>query len=195
MPTVRIPEFDGPRTRQGVWLSDRGGTCEARRLVFPRFFSPIPWASVFIARAAGSFPRFPPSIPGLPSYSCRMALVFAGKPGIDEGRWYEAAGGMSGVVSVACGFARVMSAQRISSSRASRHPFLVRQGGFPGFRRVFDDMYPRVSGRFVGLSPPVPGLPYCSCRMTPVSVGKPGIGPCDRRETWNRPLRSSGNLD
>lgn len=168
-----------------------------------------------VARAAGSFPRFPPSIPGFPSYSCRMALAFAGKPGIgaylgretwnrypdrpgnlesvpalvgkhgiDEGRWYEAAGGMSGVVSVACGFARVMSAQRISSSRASRHPFLVRQGGFPGFRRVFDDMYPRVSGRFVGLSPPVPGLPSCSCRMTPVSVGKPGIGPCDRRKTW-----------
>lgn len=113
-------------------------------------------------------------------------LPWSGKPGIDEGRWYEAAGGMSGVVSVACGFARVMSAQRISSSRASRHPFLVRQGGFPGFRRVFDDMYPRVSGRFVGLSPPVPGLPSCSCRMAPVSVGKPGIGPCDRRETWTR---------
>lgn len=37
---------------------------------------------VFIARAAESFPRFPPSIPGLPSYSCRVALVSAGKPGI-----------------------------------------------------------------------------------------------------------------
>lgn len=102
---------------------------------------------------------------------------------------------MSGVVSVACGFARVMSAQRISSSRASRHPFLVRQGGFPGFRRVFDDMYPRVSGRFVGLSPPVPGLPSYSCRMALVFAGKPGIGTRIGRETWNRPLRSSENLD
>lgn len=138
----------------------------------------LPYGACFCRETWNRYPDRPGNL--------ESVLTLVGKHGIDEGRWYEAAGGMSGVVSVACGFARVMSAQRISSSRASRHPFLVRQGGFPGFRRVFDDIYPRVSGRFVGLSPPVPGLPSYSCRMAPVSVGKPGIGPCDRRETWTR---------
>ena len=141
MPTVRISEFDGPRTRQGVWLSDCGGACEARSLVFPCLPLPSP-GFVGIHRSCGR------ELSSLSSFDSRFAVLFlpygacfcretwnrrlpwSGKPGIDEGRWYEAAGGMSGVVSVACGSARVMSAQRISSSRASRHPFLVRQGGF-----------------------------------------------------------------
>lgn len=36
-----------------------------------------------------------------------------------------------------------------------------------------------------GLSP-IPGFPSDSCRMTPVYAGKPGIGACLGRESWNR---------
>ena len=137
----------------------------------------LPYGACFCRETWNRYPDRPGNLESAPT--------LVGKPGIDEGRWYEAAGGDEW-----CGECGVRLRE---GDECSTH------FQFQGFSASV----PRAPGRFPWLPARVrrhvsPCLREV-CRALPsgsrFAVLFLSYDACFCRETWNRPLRSSENLD